>query len=132
MRNRSFLLVLLCLALCLTGCEKPADAKTIPVTLESGEVYTLSQYHFEVERGSDITAELRFRAGFTLGSLDYEAYSYDGTVLTLHNVRYPAYITITPYSDADSISYDLNGGVFLDGREDRHLIQSCEIGRAHV
>mgnify|MGYP000012076162 FL=1 len=110
------------------GCNGAGGINAaVSVTIESGEEYETEQNFFKVKRGEDLRVELRILEGFSFQSCDYGDYSYttegDVTVLTLRNIRYPAFVHIETAGLAGSIRYDLNGGKFLDGSEEDYYIE---------
>lgn len=125
MKIKAFpILFFLLFPLLLLGCGKTVTPKTVGVTIEAGEEYMLSAYHFEAERGTDLSVTVDLLEGYAIESVSYENCTFKDGVLTLHDVRYPAFVKITTSSEADRVYYELNGGLFRDGREGDHFILS--------
>lgn len=107
--------------LTFTACNNEQQAQFIDdevrVTLSEGERYTATQYTQTVSRGEDVTFSLVIEDGYLIAACSYEDYSLnidgDKTVLTLHNVMYPEFVSFDVADIDTSIVYYLNGGAFL-------------------
>ena len=100
------------------GDKISSDGK-VAVTISDGETYVAERSHFVVERGSDLSVRLTLREGFSVTGCSYADHSYSQNeekgVLTLHNILYPAFVTLETAGEGDTIYYDLNGGELTDG-----------------
>jgi len=102
--------------LLLSGCGQAAPADTrIPVSLMTGEGYTVEQNGQWIEPGEDAVFTLNMATGCSLSVVgydgDYDHVVEDGKiVLTLKDVRYPTRVRVFTTTRYCSITYDPNGG----------------------
>lgn len=125
-----FILLTVLLVFCASfsaACNKNdtvnGSPSSVKLTVADGVGYTAEQSVFEVKRGSSVKIKLEFLPGYVFDGCDYKNYSFENedervTVLLLHNLRYPSFVSIRTRATAAGIYYHANGGKFSVGRGD--------------
>lgn len=111
-----FLLALVPLSSC-QGTSASDFTNFCHVVIESGADFRVDASRYEVQRGKDLTFQVRCLNGSALVSLDYPAYDLSAKgseyTVTLRAVRYSCIVAL--YLSYENVTYFANGGERLDG-----------------
>lgn len=116
---------------CLTSCARIGkgtydswqnDTQFCQVVLEDNEAFVAKESVLRVPRGGKAVFSLHVNEGYTLIGTDFTdsaktTLQTDGTnaTLTIHDVTYPAVVSIMADKTPVTVRYDANGGTRLDG-----------------
>lgn len=100
-----------------SGQTETMDKSMVSVCLEQGRGFVARGYVQSVSQESDAVFRLWLQDNFEIVDCSYPDYSVSTegnfTVLTLHNVRYAARVTLTCEIPTCVVLYDPNGGSFV-------------------
>ena len=99
------------------GADAGDSGNPVTVCLEQGRGFSAKSYIQTIEGEAEF--QLRLQEDYEITNCSYEDYSVEEadngyTLLLLHNVKYPARVTITCEIPEAIIYYDPNGGSFAD------------------
>ncbi len=122
-----FMFSMACLVSCAQSEKRTSDSSQddvqfCQVVLEDNEAFVAKESVLRVPRGGTAVFSLRVNEGYTLIGTDFSdsanaMLQMDGTsaTLTIHNVIYPAVVSIMADKTPITIQYAANGGTRLDG-----------------
>lgn len=135
----------------LVGCSNNEDvfirSNTINVVFVLDEHCFMDKTTYTLNRNQNLSVTLKFDSGYSLDTINYDNYTSilnsDNTItLTLNNLRYSTRITPNVKTVGVMIQYYLNGGSFLNGRNEdsftiadslsRHLRPNTSIGTDRI
>lgn len=110
------------LTIIISGCSKQSPTirtDLCTVVIERGSDFSAVVPVKTVERGGDVTFDIKLYYGGMISSVDYEDHTLvegDGSArLTLHNVRYSTVVSLSV--SHEYVRYDANGGTPVSGTE---------------
>lgn len=135
----------------LVGCSNNEDvfirSNTINVVFVLDEHCFMDKTTYTLNRNQNLTVTLKFDSGYSLDTINYDNYTSilnsDSTItLTLNNIRYSTRITPDVKTIGVMIQYFLNGGNFINPRNEdsytiadslsRHLRPNTSIGTDRI
>ena len=117
-----FFAVVLALVFCLTACGRTPAGERVHITVIHDDTVVCETYQ-TVSRGQTAELALTLEEGYGFRGCDYigeytvTGYS-DTVILRLYDVRYDVRLQVETGPLSEGILYDLNGGSFVDPREE--------------